>query len=106
MNGPRSEVALRRAAIPGDFSRTPVPMIQVTTYPSHVRAFADVDWEDELDGRYRSWIWFRDRRGWKAAHRTARLLARGRSLDPERFRTPAPLHIRLGHVHAYSGGGA
>ncbi len=95
------DIAIWRAAVPGDFSRHPVPMIRVTTWPPALAAL-DMDFEDELDARHRSYLWFRDRAGWRAAHRLARIIAAGRRVNPSLIEAEAKgaaLYCKIAVAH-------
>ena len=69
-----AEFDMWRSRIPGRRDEGILGMIRVT------RALApmldDLYDEDVLDGSYRTWLWFADRQGYRAAHRLARAIAK------------------------------
>lgn len=76
-----TNITMRRCAIPGEYTRHPMPMMQVETIPPHLAfLIAHVDLEDNLQ-EYRTHFWFRDRAGYYAAWRLSRIIARGLKIN-------------------------
>lgn len=101
MNGAIVDIDIWRARVPSDFSCHPVPMIRVTVTPKALIALSgDVDLEDDLDARHRTYIWFRDQKGWRSAWRLARLIAGGRLINKSLIQAePGDVLVRAAAAH-------